>query len=325
MGLMSTPLPKRHIVPAAIQTVLDSVVVGCCGLAAAGIAGAWSQGLDQVNNLAPQWTMLGLAAGIGSIAMSPRRRPRIAATALLALVGAYLVVPDHVAALTAPTASGPTALRVVSFNAWKSNPQYERAGRWLIGERPDVIVLTEATPRLREMLEREYPYAVSCLPGGACSTVIYSRTRPIDGGGLAKGGDPEARTALSAAWAVIPAVGGPVTVLALHLNHPWPLGDGADQMKEISAFLEGRSKTRMIVAGDLNRTPWSHALAVVDRTLGMTRATHALATWPVGGSIPTLFPIDHVYSGDGLVVGRIGTGPFLGSDHLPVVATVANR
>lgn len=88
----------------------------------------------------------------------------------------------------------------------------------------------------------------------------------------------------------------------------------------------------MIIAGDFNSTPWSFARRRDDRDFGLIRRTRALFTWPAEkishNRLPAPFPylpIDHVYAGPGWATVSVERGPRLGSDHYPVVVTLAPR
>ena len=87
---------------------------------------------------------------------------------------------------------------------------------------------------------------------------------------------------------------------------------------------------RLIVSGDFNSTPWSFSLKRQDRLFGLERRTRAMATWPAGDfsrmhfAIPfPVLPIDHVYAGEGWRTVEVRRGPMLGSDHYPVIITLA--
>jgi endonuclease/exonuclease/phosphatase (EEP) superfamily protein YafD len=83
----------------------------------------------------------------------------------------------------------------------------------------------------------------------------------------------------------------------------------------------------MILTGDLNTTPWSFGLQRLDRTLGLVRRDRALSTYPAqlfGRPWPLPFlAIDHVYAGPGWATVKVERGPWLGSDHYPVIVTLA--
>ena len=87
---------------------------------------------------------------------------------------------------------------------------------------------------------------------------------------------------------------------------------------------------KKIVAGDFNMTPWSFGLRRFDERIGLERRDLALFSWPgkltLGGkALPVLpiLPIDHVYAGADWRTVSVKRGPALGSDHFPVVATLA--
>src|SRR3546814_1418660 len=94
-----------------------------------------------------------------------------------------------------------------------------------------------------------------------------------------------------------------------------------------SADLGARALARidrdaLIVAGDMNLTPWAAAMREQDRALApLSRMTRA-PSWP--RALPVL-PIDHVYAGPdwGLVSAR--RLPATGSDHRPILVTLARR
>ena len=79
----------------------------------------------------------------------------------------------------------------------------------------------------------------------------------------------------------------------------------------------------MLLAGDLNATPWSQAL----RPLTAAGFSSLHPAWPPtwrAGSIFAL-PIDHAFVTAPLRVQRRRTGPNLGSDHRPLELEVGWR
>ena len=76
--------------------------------------------------------------------------------------------------------------------------------------------------------------------------------------------------------------------------------------------------------GDFNATPWSFTLQRLDHEFGLIRRDRALFSWPIWPHLPAPFlPIDHVYAGDGWATVKVERGPKLGSDHYPVILTLA--
>jgi len=81
-----------------------------------------------------------------------------------------------------------------------------------------------------------------------------------------------------------------------------------------------------LVIGDLNTTPWSYAFSILTGDGGLVSTLDGWGnqgTWPT--SIPTLgmIPIDHCLISEGLVCVDRRIGDEIGSDHLPLLVTLA--
>lgn len=273
--------------------------------------------LDFVNNLAPLW----LAAGaVGSVAaLLLRFRLQFAGIGTLVWIGCGVATIGATATGEPPLPGGvhPQALRIVSFNVMKDNPTPAQAAAWIRSERPDIVIVAEASRNADGVVARlapYFPYRVSCLTRMRCSTVILSRTPPLASGGLARG-DPENRKAVSATWMRFADGERTFTVVAVHFQRPWPLGDQGPARVAVAQFLDGIDRRMAIVAGDFNLAPWTFTMARQDRAFALPRLTGSLATWPA--PIPML-PIDHVYAGTGWRLVSLVRGPSSGSDHYPL-------
>ncbi|MBM4022425.1 MAG: hypothetical protein FJ284_09335 [Planctomycetes bacterium] len=79
----------------------------------------------------------------------------------------------------------------------------------------------------------------------------------------------------------------------------------------------------VIVAGDLNTTPWSHGFRtlVTHRLRDSAIGWGVQATWNARVLVPRL-PIDHLLVPPEIGVHSRSVGPDLGSDHLPVEAVL---
>lgn len=293
-----------------------------------GQLGRWSGELDVVNDLLPLWAIPGLLAASVWLVLRPRPVAAIAALALLAAAADRFSADWRGPSLPALPAGGP-GLRVVQFNAWKENADAAASVRWVLAQRADLVFLEEALPGSPVLagLARKYPYRQSCSPPAGCSTLILSRVPPIASGGLAHG-DPENRGALSAAWMRVPSRCGQVQAVVAHLSRPrpWP---GADRdLNELAGALDRLGRSRTILAGDFNRTPWSFAMARQGARFGLARATHLVPTWPnrtaIGRALPPLLPLDHLYLSRDFASRSIRRGPEIGSDHRPVVADLVD-
>jgi len=309
---------------------VGGVIAGCGGALCAlliivGALGGGAPALDFLNHFLPVFSALGLLsflAAAGCAKRGLRRRWWLMLGGFIVL-GSWRLGPEVLARLAQPH-DDLKGIRIVDLNLFKDNPAPGATARWILNEDPDIILLEEALKRgadVRRALSADYPYQVSCLTRMRCSTVILSRYRPKLVGGLAHG-DPENRRAISAAWAVFDSPHGDILVIAVHMQRPWPLGDQEFARQMIAEMLDRQPRPvrdLAIVGGDFNLTPWTWAMQRQDKMFGLVRLSRARPSWPA--SFPFL-AIDHLYAGAGWRLGRITTGPRLGSDHLPLSATL---
>jgi endonuclease/exonuclease/phosphatase (EEP) superfamily protein YafD len=86
------------------------------------------------------------------------------------------------------------------------------------------------------------------------------------------------------------------------------------------AAMAKASPVPLVVLGDLNCTPWSHAMTLIQTEGVLGYRTLAPAWEPTWYSIaPLAIPIDHVLCTAPLVVETRQIGPDLGSDHRSVL------
>jgi endonuclease/exonuclease/phosphatase (EEP) superfamily protein YafD len=77
----------------------------------------------------------------------------------------------------------------------------------------------------------------------------------------------------------------------------------------------------VIIAGDLNLSPWSPYYARLVRETGLAdirKGFGLLPTWPTHLR-PMMIPIDHCLVSPDISVSRVRTGEHIGSDHLPLI------
>jgi endonuclease/exonuclease/phosphatase (EEP) superfamily protein YafD len=104
----------------------------------------------------------------------------------------------------------------------------------------------------------------------------------------------------------------------------------ARERKALAAAVEGLDRRRLILAGDFNTTPWSHAMRSQDAMLApLRRWTIAWPTWPA--RLPQwkltwllpLLPIDHIYAGPAWTQVRLRRVRLPGSDHFATEASLS--
>ncbi len=221
---------------------------------------------------------------------------------------------------------GEAAVRVVFFNILIFNDDVGRFVAWIEDRDPDVVVMTEMSPRHVERMAGAmagYPFQVLEPRGHSFGMVVYSRW-PISGEVVAElaGSTPPASSPIMVT-AGVETPAGTLRVTGLHVFPPITprrftrrneqLGIAGD----ILAKLDGPK----LVVGDFNATPWSAGLRAFVSDNDLT-GVNTRATWPVWLGFAGI-PIDHALTSRDLRVLSIEIGPDIGSDHRPVLIDVA--
>ncbi len=125
-----------------------------------------------------------------------------------------------------------------------------------------------------------------------------------------------------AVWARFPAASPSLTVVGVHLSNPvyYPASHQRSEAVALASIVK-RFDGPVVVTGDFNMTPFSARYGTLLGKTGLRRADGGLnATWPAMLT-PLGLSLDHVLIGKGIRNATMRTGPWLGSDHLPVVGT----
>jgi endonuclease/exonuclease/phosphatase (EEP) superfamily protein YafD len=296
-----------------------AAVAGLAAVLAQG--GRWSPRLDVLTHLAPVYVAVGvLALLVGLVLRADNLRLALAASGAAAVLGGLaLIVPELTHPASPPVeAEGPGRLKVIQFNMRGGTGRLDESIRWLAAEKPDILVVEESTPALRDRLARDLGLHSAC--GRTCMVTILSRMPPVAVDRPRRGfyGRGPAITVARFADAA-----GPYEVAGVHFiwpTDPWQ----AENSRRMLQVLHPYRRERLILTGDFNSTPWSFARRRDDAALGIERRTRALFSWPAGEApgFPFL-PIDHVYAGPGWATVSVRRGPALNSDHYPIVAVLA--
>lgn len=318
-----------RLIRLVLATLVAILLLGAGLLsAAAGLLaqhGRTSLGFDVIAQFASVWLAAGLLALLGGLAFRGRERWAICGVGLVGVVASgSLILPEFTrnAGPRAP-ANAPGQLKVIQFNVWHDSPEFRKSLDWVAQQDPDVVVLEETTPAVREMVARQNRWHVACPK---CEVMILSRRPAADDTPLRfDGGHPH--------WPLSRATfrdaSGDFTVLGVH--HAWPTDeDQPEQERRLASAIAMFPLDRTIVAGDFNSAPWSFARRRWDKAFGIPRRDRALFTWPARPnyglgrlSLVPFLPLDHVYAGRGWATVSVKRGPRLGSDHYPVVVILA--
>jgi endonuclease/exonuclease/phosphatase (EEP) superfamily protein YafD len=273
-----------------------------------------------------QFTPFILAVAIAGLAMlafelrkpTMRLRAQLVLAAGLAGVAVCNTAPLlRAMATTAVAAERPKdTLTVVSFNLWTKNGRLDEVGRWLTDQNADVIVLQEMTSKNREPIRRAlaatYPHVHDC----GCSDIVMFSRKPW----TAAGGQPRTAEQPAVSWVTVADRNGrEVRVVGLRprfINDPAKYAAHYDWLVRNAPSLGDR----VILVGDFNAAPWSWQMLRFAAASGLRRHGTYAASWP---SLLPMVLIDNVLTTPDIKAVSFWTGPFLGSDHLPVVGTVA--
>lgn len=272
--------------------------------------GRFSVTLDALTHLAPLYLGVGLTVGV--LALAVRRRAPLALSVIAVLASGTLMAPEFVHTPEPAVSALAPKLKLIQFNAWRENARTELVADWLAAERPDLVLMEEVSPALRDAILRRTGWNVI---GRRTSVMIFS-PHALTGVGVR----PSAPSNPAPTWVNARLYGpwGEVPVLAAH--YTWPTRDlDGDQEALMAQVTRAIGTERLLFGGDFNSAPWSFTRRRDDRNLGMVRVTRALFTWPTALRPAALLPIDHVYAGRAWLASSVRRGPYLGSDHFPVV------
>jgi endonuclease/exonuclease/phosphatase (EEP) superfamily protein YafD len=288
--------------------------------------------LDVLNFLAPLALLLGVCSLTGAILI----RQKYPATVILLALAAVLFSGERIAPEflrdPVPTATGNVdEVVILTTNVWRNNTAPAAAAAAIAASGADVVLLQESKGIYNTQhaaLTKTFPYVTKCRVY-TCELVIYSRW-PLDPVRYRFRAHDGAQIGPSLIHTRVHPPGRPdFEVVTMHFPRTTPLG-GVERTvpEELAQTLPAFMDAHMILAGDLNLTPWTFALQRLDHALRpMTRITHSLPSYPgnmsvAGVPFPPVMPIDHIYVGPAWLVRNVETLPIPGADHRAVRAVL---
>jgi endonuclease/exonuclease/phosphatase (EEP) superfamily protein YafD len=279
-----------------------------------GVLAPWFASLEIVNHFRP--FMLGGAAVLLAISwLVGRRRLRSAATGLTVANLALALLPLTYSAADAVGRS--PDLRVVTLNLWSKGARAGDTIKFLRESGADVVVLQEAgaAAPIVAALRDIYPDEVPC-PRERCELRMMAKSAFSESGRHARS---DANPPI--VWARFMRDNFPYEVVGVHLAYPFDPELQVAHVGWLAGFLAQRPHA-LILAGDLNLTPFSWGLARLAASAGLLRHGTLLVSFPAHAWLPAVL-LDNVLSTADFATVAIRTGPRLGSDHLPVIADLA--
>ncbi|MFH2071941.1 MAG: endonuclease/exonuclease/phosphatase family protein [Actinomycetota bacterium] len=310
----------------ALSTALRGLTGGAgfliVGLTFGALLGDLWWPLDLLTSFYPQFAVLLAVLGVLHLALrSPGSGAVMLAVALinLSIVAPYLVGGGPTAAADAPR------LSVLSFNVGVSNPMRLEVARYVAEERPDLLFVLESSFEWEAALAAAGPpmSTVAIVPAGQVAGItvmadprLLARTLEV---GFAGPGE--------AAAVEVSLEGRRIVVLAIHPPSPTSGARAArrDAILAAAGDWVASVDAPVLVVGDCNTTPWSHAFRALQVRGGLfdtARVAGIQPSWPSGWG-PAMIPIDQALHTEGLALVERHTGPSLGSAHRPLLVTVA--
>ena len=286
------------------------------------ISGFLAPRLPLADSLAHFRFHLTVAMGLAAVSLFIWRDWRAAGFACAVAVAGFIGLAPAFPVWGTVKAGGPApSITLVQLNLSFRNRRPEAVADFIRAAGADVVTLQEVTRntgRVIELLGEDYPNRVRCPFARVGAVAVLSRLPGapgptqgcVEGSGLA--------------WLRVMAGGRPLSVASVHLHWPYPFGQ-APQIDRLEGRLESVPRP-ILLAGDFNAAPWSHAVGRVAAATGTEVAGGLRFTFDLrpGSWIPAIaMPIDHVLLPAGISSAEVRVGPGPGSDHRSVIARLA--
>ena len=307
-----------------INSTVSFVLLAALALCAVPLIGFWGRELHWSLDFASHFILPSvIAACVLSVLAGLLLRAWTGAGALALAITASLSVSPWTTPPRPVAVAGPS-FKILQFNVWYRNENMARIIDTVRRSDADLVVLLEAMPALRtrlEVLKDLYPHRLACPEAEPCDILVLSRV-PIEPRGVQRTSDRFRSPIMS--FGVRPA-GCPLTVHAVHLARPYPFNAPEaqfSQAQDVARIVSAGTGARIVV-GDFNAAPWSRTMQAIIAPARLALLSGAGGTWPVNLPRQMRIPIDHVAAGPGLAFLKREVLPQAGSDHAPVLASVA--
>ena len=265
-------------------------------------------------------SVLALLLGMG------RRWGALAVVSAALLLNTAVVLPLYASAKPVAVAGEPT-VRLLLSNVLTGNDQFAKVRDLIRAADPDLVALQEVDLRwetaLAELADR-YPHRVAQPRGDNFGIMLLSKL-PLEDRQVLDLAD----IGVPSIWVRFRLAGQPVRLLT---SHPIPPSSAAGtacrnrQLAAVAATLRAEAGPRILI-GDLNTSPWSPVFRQVCAAAGLRDSAQGWGIQPTWPTMSVWFrvPIDHCLVSPELIVRDRVVGPDVGSDHFPLLVTLALR
>ena len=243
----------------------------------------------------------------------------------LALLNAWFVLPWYLSDDRAEVVAGSASIKILQANVLRGNKETTALLTQIEAENPDIVILQEMTPlwlTAMRSLQAEYPYSIAEAQDGAFGIGLFSKL-PFEDANI-----------VHAPPVDLPEIQVTVLLGKRRINlvsaHPMPpIGRASIEARnaQLAALGEelGASVRPTIFIGDLNISMWAPTYLAFEKTSGLRNGRKGLGlvpTFPVFLPIAAI-PIDHCLVSEEIDVLEFRTGARTGSDHWPIIVTLA--
>lgn len=241
------------------------------------------------------------------------------------VLNSALVVPWYLEAGTLPGGNNVHDLKIIHSNVYTPNVSYRKVVNMVRQERPDIFVAQEVDAKWIEGLKDirgMLPYYREIPRDDNFGIAIYSKypLQDIQVFSVGSVSTPGIR-------ATIRYGDKSMTLLTMHSMPPIGGNNYNHRNRQIIdlARLVKNITTPLVFIGDLNITMWSNDYKPLETGTRLSNARKGfgiIPTWPVNFPL-AMIPIDQCLVSDEIRVKNIKAGPNVGSDHLPLIVSLA--
>lgn len=314
--------------PVRLAGLVDAAVWLAVALAPLVWAGRLHPGLELLSH--QRMTLAAsLALGAGWWAWQRRKTVTLAAVLALALGWPALqgLTLQGLTHLQDPPNAGDGLLQVVQLNVHTQNPHKDQVLALLRQTPAQLLALQEVDAAWLDALaplHNQYPYRVQVARHDNFGIALWSAL-PLDATQVLDPGD----LGVPSLAATVVVDGQPLRVVVTHPPPPVPPLGHKERDAQLAGLARELAATQgpVLLMGDLNASPWSPAFADLLATAQLQDPAQQFwptGTWPANLPLGRIW-IDHVLAGHGARVTARSVLDAVGSDHLPVRATVTVR
>lgn len=297
-----------------------------------GFMGEASWLLDLTSHFRIQYLFTALILLVLSTLLHPSNKNLSGALAVTVVINALVLWPYLFPSQPKNAKNTPADFTVLQLNLWQSNDTCQETLDWVLSVDANIVAMQEVDancfPALaKENFQTAYPYQVHAPQ----SRIMLASKTPLES---------RIEFASKANKAIIIADtkidDHPLRLMTTHTQSPSKGAEAsANQLEHLQklAQLSNTAPDSLVVLGDFNTTPFSHAYRTLinNSNLQDTMAAYGLKPsfparcpvkqFPHKPNFPfALIPIDHIlYQGNIAPLER-KTGPRLGSDHYPIIS-----